>query len=152
MTSRFARALQAKQTSDDKPEGTTHGRWSNIDLEPTPPASRNWSAWYFFAFQFSIAFSPTTYNIGSSLFAIGLTWQTIIAASFVGTALCCFIIFFNGRGATLYHVGFPVYIRISAGIYGSLWFIFIRAIVAVFYMGTQTYYASRMMDVSLSCI
>ena len=115
MTSRFARALKAKQTSEDKDDGaTTHGRWSNIDLEPTPPTSRNWSGWYFFAFQFSIAFSPTTYNIGSSLYAIGLTWQTIIIASFVGTGLCCVVIFFNARGATLYHIGFPVYVRISA--------------------------------------
>lgn len=47
---------------------------------------------------------------------------------------------------------FPVYLRISAGIYGSLWFVFIRAIVAVFYMGTQTYYASRLFDVCLRCI
>jgi nucleobase:cation symporter-1, NCS1 family len=47
---------------------------------------------------------------------------------------------------------FPVWARISAGIYGSLWFIFIRAAVAIFYMATQTYYASRLMDVSLRCI
>jgi NCS1 family nucleobase:cation symporter-1 len=152
MVSRLAKALQAKQTNDDSHQEKSHGRWSNIDLEPTPPAKRNWSSWYFFAFQFSIAFSPTTYNIGSSLYAIGLTWQTIIVAAFVGTGLCCIVIFFNARGATLYHVGFPVYVRISAGIYGSLWFIFIRMIVAIFYMGTQTYYASRMMDVSLRCI
>lgn len=152
MASRPARMLRADQTHDDQKEKSAYGRWSNVDLEPTPPAQRNWSSWYFFAFQFSIAFSPTTYNIGSSLFAIGLTWQTIIIASFVGTGLCCIVIFLNSRGATLYHIGFPVYVRISAGIFGSLWFIFIRMIVAIFYMGTQTYYASRMMDVSLRCI
>lgn len=152
MSSRLASILQAKRTNDDNPEKPSHGRWSNVDLEPTPPAKRNWSSLYFFAFQFSIAFSPTTYNIGSSLYAIGLTWQTIIVASFVGTGLCCIVILFNSRGATLYHIGFPVYVRISAGIYGSLFFIFIRMIVAIFYMGTQTYYASRLMDVSLRCI
>lgn len=153
MTSRLERTLQAKQSHDgSKTEESIDGRWSNIDLEPTPPDKRNWSPWYFFAFQFSIAFSPTTYNIGSSLFAIGLTWYTITIASFVGTGLCCVVIFFNSRGATLYHVGFPVYVRISTGIYGSLWFVFIRMIVAIFYMGTQTYYASRMMDVALRCV
>lgn len=129
MASRLARMLRADQTHDDlHKEESAYGRWSNVDLEPTPPVQRNWSSWYFFAFQFSIAFSPTTYNIGSSLFAIGLTWQTIIIASFVGTGLCCIVIFLNSRGATLYHVGFPVYVRISAGINGSLWFIFIRMV------------------------
>ncbi|OQO02910.1 hypothetical protein B0A48_11193 [Cryoendolithus antarcticus] len=148
---RVLHALRAKQTNEEVDGEASYGKWSNVDLEPTPPTARNWSGWYFFAFQFSIAFSPTTYNIGSSLFAIGLTWWTIVIASFVGTGLCCIVIF-NSRGATWYHIGFPVYARISAGIYGSLFFIFIRMIVAIFYMGTQTYYASRMMDVSLRCI
>lgn len=56
------------------------------------------------------------------------------------------------RESLLTSAGFPVHVRISAGIYGSLFFIFIRMIVAIFYMGTQTYYASRLLDVSLRCI
>lgn len=129
-----------------------YGKWSNIDLEPTPPSQRNWSPWYYFAFQFSIAFSPTTYNIGSTLFSIGLSWWLIIIAAFTGTLLCCIILYTNARGPLFYHIGFPVYARISAGIYGSLFFIFIRAVVAVFYMATQTYYASRLMHVALRCL
>jgi nucleobase:cation symporter-1, NCS1 family len=42
--------------------------------------------------------------------------------------------------------------RVSAGIYGSLWFLFLRMVVAMFYEGTQTYYASRQLNVSLRCI
>ncbi|KAF7189030.1 Allantoin permease, partial [Pseudocercospora fuligena] len=141
-----------KEEGEGEEAKPSYGKWSNVDLEPTPPEQRNWSPFYYFAFQFSIAFSPTTYNIGSTLFSIGLTWWTIIIAAFVGTFLCCLVLFFNSRGPIFYHVGFPVYARISAGIYGSLWFIFIRAAVAIFYMGTQTYYASRLMDVSLRCI
>ena len=57
------------------------GGWSNEDLDPSPPSHRTWSAWSFFAFQFSIAFSPTTYNAGASLYAIGLKWWTIFIAS-----------------------------------------------------------------------
>jgi nucleobase:cation symporter-1, NCS1 family len=98
--------IAVKRTQEDETDACSrYGKWSNIDLEPTPPQQRNWSPWYYFAFQFSIAFSPTTYNIGSTLFSIGLTWWTIIIASFVGTLLCCFVIFFNARGPTYYHVG-----------------------------------------------
>ncbi|KAK4504064.1 hypothetical protein PRZ48_004979 [Zasmidium cellare] len=152
MFARLDNLIRVKETQDEREDGKTYGRWSNVDLEPTPPEQRKWNAWYFFAFQFSIAFSPTTYNIGSTLYSIGLTWWTIVIAAFVGTFLCCLVLIFNSRGPVLYHIGFPVYARISAGIYGSLFFIFIRAVVAIFYMGTQTYYASRLLDVSLRCI
>lgn len=130
--------LQVEQTDEKE------SAWSNIDLQPTSPEDRNWSPWYFFAFQFSIAFSPTTFNLGASLVAIGLNWWTIVIASFIGTFCCMIILFFNSRGAAIYHVGFPVYLRICSGFYGSLFFIFIRGVVAVLYMGTQTYYASRL--------
>lgn len=133
-------------------ENEGFGKLSNIDLAPTPPQQRKWSALYFLCFQFSIAFSPTTYNVGSSLYAIGLNWWTIIIAAFVGTALCCGVLFFNSRGPAWFHVGFPVYVRATAGIYGSYFFIFIRMAVAIFYEGTQTYYASRMLDVALRCV
>lgn len=80
-------------------------KWSNIDLKPTPPEERNWSPLYYFSFQFSIAFSPTTYNIGSTLFSIGLNFWTIILAAFVGTGLCCLVLFLNSRGPVFYHIG-----------------------------------------------
>lgn len=107
LTSKLRSAVKVNATHQQKDEDGERdfGRWSNIDLQPTPPSQRNWSPWYYFAFQFSIAFSPTTYNIGSSLFAIGLTWWTIIIAAFVGTGLCCCVLFANARGPTLYHVG-----------------------------------------------
>lgn len=157
LQTRLRNAIQVHRPTEQaetetETSGLNYGKWSNIDLEPTPPSQRNWSPWYYFAFQFSIAFSPTTYNIGSTLFSIGLTWWHIILAAFVGTLLCCIILYTNARGPLFYHIGFPVYARISAGIYGSLFFVFIRAVVAVFYMGTQTYYASRLMDVALRCV
>lgn len=74
---------EAIQLNNSKPESTEgkFGRWSNKDLDPTPPEQRTWNSWSFFAFQFSIAFSPTTYNVGASLYAIGLNWWTILIAS-----------------------------------------------------------------------
>ncbi|KAI0475176.1 putative allantoin permease [Xylariaceae sp. FL0804] len=152
LTARLKEAARTPESNDETTSERPYGKLSNVDLEPTPPSQRRWSAWYFFAFQFSIAFSPTTYNIGSSLFSIGLSWWLIIVAAFVGTGLCCGVLFFNSRGPAWYHVGFPVYVRASAGVYGSLFFIFIRMIVAIFYEGTQTYYAARLLDVALRCL
>ncbi|KAL1835763.1 hypothetical protein VTK73DRAFT_5422 [Phialemonium thermophilum] len=61
------RLRDAIHVNNDRPEGINgkHSRWSNPDLDPTPPVQRSWSSLSFFAFQFSIAFSPTTYNAGA---------------------------------------------------------------------------------------
>lgn len=58
----------------------------------------------------------------------------------------------NSRGASVYHIGYPVYVRIAAGMYGSFWFIFMRGIVAVFFFGTQSFYAGKMVEVMLRCV
>lgn len=63
-----------------------------------------------------------------------------MVAAVIGSALLSVIVVLNSRGATLYHVGFPVYVRASAGISGSKLFIAVRASVATIYFATQTYY------------
>lgn len=61
-------------------------------------------------------------------------------AAVIGSALLSVIVVLNSRGATLYHVGFPVYVRASAGVSGSKLFVAVRASVATIYFATQTYY------------
>lgn len=80
-TKQILNKLKVSNNSDNGGESGQFGKWSNKDLDPSPPSQRIWSAWSFFAFQFSIAFSPTTYNAGASLYAIGLNWWTIFIAS-----------------------------------------------------------------------
>lgn len=114
--------------------------WTNADLAPNPPETRRWDSWSFFLFQvrlpllhhaqltlqFSISFSPTTYNAGAALISIGLLWWHILLASIVGTLFCCMLVFFNARAPSWYHIGFPSFVRVSAGLRGSLLWIFIR--------------------------
>uniref|UniRef100_A0A093UQF2 Allantoin permease n=1 Tax=Talaromyces marneffei PM1 TaxID=1077442 RepID=A0A093UQF2_TALMA len=144
--------LKVNNNSDDGEESGQFGKWSNKDLDPSPPSQRTWSAWSFFAFQFSIAFSPTTYNAGASLYAIGLNWWTIFIASIIVSIMIAVLLFLNARGPARYHIGYPTIVRSSAGIYGSLVFIFIRGVVAILYMSIQTYYASSFLAVMLRCV
>jgi NCS1 family nucleobase:cation symporter-1 len=83
LTSRraFLDTIRIDKSGRDESESRQFGKWSNKDLDPSPPEQRTWTSWSFFAFQFSIAFSPTTYNVGASLYAIGLNWWTILIAS-----------------------------------------------------------------------
>lgn len=58
----------------------------------------------------------------------------------------------NSRGATRYHIGFPVYIRAAAGTSGAKLFIVVRASVAVIYFATQTFYGGMLTSVALHAI
>lgn len=106
-----------------------------------------------------MTFSPSSYNLGATLVSLGLVsnsvlnlayfavanlmmkqwWHGIIAAV-IGSGLLSVIVILNSRGASMYHVGFPVYVRASAGISGSKLFVAVRASVATIYFATQTYY------------
>ncbi|KAF7125404.1 hypothetical protein CNMCM5793_001582 [Aspergillus hiratsukae] len=138
-----------KETDED---AGLFGDWSNKDLDPSSPSQRVWTSWSFFVFQFSIAFSPTTYNVGASLFAIGLNWWTILIASFIVSFIVAALLWLNSRAASRYHIGYPTFVRVSSGIYGSLIFIFLRGAVAVLYMSIQTLYASYFVNVMLRCV
>ncbi|KAL4969928.1 nucleobase cation symporter-1 family protein [Aspergillus stella-maris] len=148
----FLDTIRTDKSNESESKAGKFGKWSNKDLDPSPPEQRKWTRWSFFAFQFSIAFSPTTYNVGASLYAIGLNWWTILIASIVASALVAILLELNSRGAAWYHIGYPTFIRASSGIYGSLIFVFIRGVVAVLYMAIQTLYASKFVAVMLRCV
>lgn len=88
-------------------------------------------------------FSPSSYNLGATLVSIGLLWWHGIIAAVIGSVILTFFLVLNSRGATKYHVGFPTFVRASAGLSGSKLFICVRAIVAIIYFATQTYYAGK---------
>jgi hypothetical protein len=60
----------------------------------------------------------------------GLLWWHIIIAATVGSLLCAALAVLNSRGASRYHIGFPSFVRVSVGLRGSLFFVFIRGVVA----------------------
>ncbi|RFU27486.1 hypothetical protein B7463_g8855, partial [Scytalidium lignicola] len=125
--------------------------WGNEDLDPTPPSARLWTHWNYFAFFWAVSFNPIAWNTGSSLISLGLLWWQATLAAIVATMLTGTMLMLNSRGSSVYHIGYPVYVRLCSGMYGSLFFVFIRGIVAIFFFGTQSYYAGQLMSVLLRC-
>lgn len=124
----------------------------NEDLLPTPPAQRRWTALHFFAYYLTQTFSPSSYNLGATLISIGLQWYHGMIAAVIGSVILSIIVILNSRGATQYHIGFPVYVRASSGIGGSRLFVCVRASVAVIYFATQTFYGGMITSVCLRAI
>lgn len=59
-----------KQESSWAPAGT----WSNADLDITPVARRTWTSWTIFGYWFSDIISIQSWQTGSTILAVGLTW------------------------------------------------------------------------------
>ncbi|KAL2416450.1 Allantoin permease [Exophiala dermatitidis] len=127
-------------------------RWSNRDLEPTPPEHRNWTWYNLPLYWFSNQFSLTGWNTGSSLVAVGLSWQYSFASCVLGALIAAVVVVLMARPGVQYHIGYPVLCRASMGMYGSYFFVFIRAIVCIIWYGIQTYYGAAILSVMFRCI
>lgn len=58
---------------------------------------------------------------------------------FFADLLSAAVIVFNGRSAASYHVGYPVLARVSFGVYGSYFFVVLRAILGIIW-GENIYF------------
>ncbi|KAF3026797.1 hypothetical protein E8E14_014900 [Neopestalotiopsis sp. 37M] len=144
---------QAFKESVRVPDAPIEGSaYFNEDLLPTPPEKRIWNTLHFFAYYLTQTFSSSSYNLGATLISIGLQWYHAMIAAVIGAAGLSVVVILNSRGATRYHVGFPVYARASSGIGGSRLFVAVRASVAVIYFATQSYYGGRITSVCLRAI
>ncbi|KAF9892145.1 hypothetical protein FE257_002551 [Aspergillus nanangensis] len=147
LTSRkaFLKAIETKEVDGEQAA-------YNEDLLPTEPERRSWKWVHFFTYYLTTSFSPTSYNLGASLATIGLQWWHTLIASAIASIFLSLIVILNSRGATRYHIGFPVMARSSGGPRGAKFFIFIRGAVAVIYFSTNLYYGGMLMAVLLRCI
>jgi NCS1 family nucleobase:cation symporter-1 len=83
-----------------------------------------------------MTFSPSSYNLGASLVSIGLLWWHGMIAAVIGSIILTVLVVLNSRGAIKYFIGFPVYVRASAGVRGASLYILVRAVVAIIYFAT----------------
>ncbi|KAL4945613.1 hypothetical protein BDV06DRAFT_219150 [Aspergillus oleicola] len=149
LRSRVAKAKKCIQTKEAPEEGAAY---FNEDLLPTPPEHRTWNILHFFTYYLTTTFSPSSYNLGATLISLGLRWWHCILAAVIGSFILSIIVVLNSRGATRYHVGYPVYVRASSGIGGSKLFVIVRASVAIIYFATQSYYGGMITSVCLRAI
>ena len=78
-TSSFFRlpAIARSATWILEPEASTfaeNSAWSNKDMDPVPPHERTWTMLVFVTFWISCGANVTTWQLGSSMLAIGLSW------------------------------------------------------------------------------
>jgi NCS1 family nucleobase:cation symporter-1 len=86
-----------------------------------------------------------------TLIILQLWWQATLSV-IVGNLICSVVLVAASRGPSVYHVGYPAFVRVAAGMYGSLFFVFLRGVVAIIYFAQQTYYAGQLTSVMIRCM
>ncbi|KAK2035530.1 NCS1 nucleoside transporter [Colletotrichum zoysiae] len=147
----FAEWVKAPETHEGRAQ-IGDARWSNKDLEPTPPEQRTWTWYNLPLYWFSNMFGTTGWNVASSLIAVGLTWQQALVSCVLGTLISAVVVTLMARPGAMYHVGYPVLARSVMGMYGSYFFVFIRAVVCIIWYGIQTFYGANLLSVCFRCI
>ncbi len=115
-------------------------RLYNADLAPAK--ERDWSAYSLFAMWMSDVHSIGGYTFAAGLFFLGLVAWQVFAALLVGIVVVYFLMNLTGIAGMRNGIPYPVLSRISFGVFGANLPALIRAAVAIFWYGIQTYLAS----------
>ncbi|KAI0739069.1 permease for cytosine/purines, uracil, thiamine, allantoin-domain-containing protein [Daedaleopsis nitida] len=120
-------------------EGLTYSETflQNEDLLPVPEEKRTWGVWNFVAFWIADSFNINTWMIVSSMVQLGLSWWQAWVCVWIGYGIVAPFIVANARPGAIFHVTFPIVARTSFGLWGSLWCVFNRGVMACIWYGVQ---------------
>ncbi|OAA53670.1 uracil permease [Cordyceps fumosorosea ARSEF 2679] len=122
------------------------------DLQPVPRVQRRWTGWNFVGFWIADAFNIATWMIASSMIVGGLSWWQAWLAVWLGYGATAIFIVLTGRIGAVYHVSFPVMGRASFGIWGSLWPVFNRVVMACVWYGINCYIGGHAVYIMIHAI
>lgn len=80
-----------------------------------------------------------TWMISSSMIVGGLSWWQSWICVWIGYFIAAAFVCLTGRIGAVYHISFPVTVRASFGIWGSLWPVINRVVMAIIWYGVQGY-------------
>ncbi|SHM16650.1 NCS1 family nucleobase:cation symporter-1 [Roseibium suaedae] len=115
----------------------------NEDLAPIPLSKRTWGWFEIFNVWANDVQSLFGYTLAASLFlTYGLNGWSVFAAILVAGFFVMWLVNLMGQPSVQYGIPFPVMARASMGVRGANFPAIVRAIVAIFWYGAQTYFAS----------
>src|SRR5947209_8419335 len=117
-------------------------RLYNEDLAPVPANKRSWGTYSIFAMWMSDVHSIGGYTFAAGLFFLGLAGWQVLLALVIGIFLVYFAMSLTGLAGHKLGVPYPVFSRVSFGLFGANLPALIRAVIAIFWYGIQTYLAS----------
>ncbi|KAK0199353.1 allantoin permease [Desarmillaria ectypa] len=130
-----------------------HAGLSSVrDLLPSPEEHQMWGTGSFFAFSFSESMNTSTWAVASSMITLGIAWWHAILVVFSANMLSSVILVLNGYASSGWHIGYPVLVRTSFGVVGSLFAVIIRRMLGIVWFGVQCTFGGYFVSICLRCI
>jgi len=115
----------------------------NIDLAPTPKGKKNWGWFEIFNVWANDVQSLFGYTLAASLFlASGLNGWAVFLALILAGFFIMWLVNLSGKPSVKHGIPYPVFARVSMGVFGANFPAMARGLVAMFWYGAQTYAAS----------
>ena len=115
----------------------------NADLAPTPTNKKNWGWFEIFNVWANDVQSLFGYTLAASLFlASGLNGWAVFAALILAGFFIMWLVNLSGKPSVKHGIPYPVFARVSMGVFGANFPAMARGLVAMFWYGAQTYAAS----------
>ncbi|KAF7327808.1 hypothetical protein MKEN_00360600 [Mycena kentingensis (nom. inval.)] len=125
---------------------------SNKDMDPVPREQRKWTTWSYTAYWISDATNTASWELASSMIAVGLSWRQALPAIAVGHIIIAAVMVLNGTIGARLHIAFPVIARSSFGFWLSYFAVISRVVLSCFWFAIQTFVGSECMYQMLKAI
>ncbi|KAJ7494742.1 cytosine-purine permease [Mycena galericulata] len=129
-----------------EPEASTfapNSKWSNKDMDPVAPHLRTWTTWNYVFYWISDATNTASWELASSMIAVGLSWRQALPAIAVAHLIIGTVMVLNGTIGARLHVAFPVITRSSFGFWFSYFSVISRVILSMFWFAIQSFTGSE---------
>lgn len=125
----------------------------NEDLAPLKPEGRTWGAFEIFNVWANDVQSLFGYTLAASLFITsGLNGWAVMTAIILAAIVIMFLCNLAGKPSVKYGIPSPVLARVCMGVRGANFPAMSRGIVAMFWYGVQTYFASTAVTLLLNSL
>ena len=125
----------------------------NSDLAPTPKNKKKWGWFEIFNVWANDVQSLFGYTLAASLFlASGLNGWAVFIALILAGFFIMWLVNLSGKPSVKHGIPYPVFARVSMGVFGANFPAMARGIVAMFWYGAQTYAASTAVALLLTAI
>ena len=116
----------------------------NWELVSVNPNNKIWSWKDLFCFWGSNIQSIIGFSLIASLYLVyQLNFFIVLTGCIIGSILVYIFSNLIGKPSQKHGIPFPVFLRLSMGVYGARYVAILRGLVGIFMFGVQTYFISK---------
>jgi len=128
-------------------------RLYNKDLAPTDKKKKNWGWFEIFNVWANDVQSLFGYTLAASLFlASGLNGWAVFLALILAGFFIMWLVNLSGKPSVKHGIPYPVFARVSMGVFGANFPAMARGLVAMFWYGAHTYAASTAVALLITAV